>query len=86
MTYVESETVTCPGCGKKAIARIHSTLNVTEDPRLREDLFNSQINQFQCPSCGTQSIIAAPLLYHDMEREFRKAVSPSFPAPGLIDN
>lgn len=70
MTYVESETLTCPGCGKKAIARIHTTLNVTVDPELREALFNSQINQFQCPSCGSQATIVAPLMYHDMEREF----------------
>lgn len=70
MTYVESETLTCPGCGKKAIARIHTTQKVTVDPELREALFNSQINQFQCPSCGSQAAIVAPLMYHDMEREF----------------
>lgn len=70
MTHMESETVACPGCGKQAIARIHSTLNVTLDPKLREDLFNFRINLFQCPSCRKEAILAGPLLYHDMNRQF----------------
>jgi hypothetical protein len=70
MTYVQTETVTCSKCSKEQTVSIHSTLNVTLDPALRENLFNGQINTFDCSSCGHQAMIGVPLLYHDMDRKF----------------
>ncbi len=70
MTYIKTETVTCPQCNKEQNVIIHSTLNVTLDPGLREDLFNGRINIFECSSCGYHAMIGTPLLYHDMEHNF----------------
>jgi hypothetical protein len=45
-------------------------VNVTLNPQLREKVFNDDLNRHQCPNCGTRSLIAVDLLYHDMSRKF----------------
>lgn len=47
-----------------------SSVNVTIDPELKEQLFNAEINRFACKRCGHEAFMPVSLLYHDMEGKF----------------
>ena len=50
-------------------ASVHTSVNVTEDPELREELLAGQLNRVACPfEPGRTYDLAIPLRYHDEER------------------
>jgi predicted RNA-binding Zn-ribbon protein involved in translation (DUF1610 family) len=70
MTRQTTQRITCPKCGYSQETEIWSSINVTVDLSLREKLFDGRINQFSCVKCGHTATLSAPLLYHDMTRQF----------------
>ena len=82
MTLAQDQEVPCPECAATVTTTIWSSLNVTEDPQLKEDLFKGEINRFRCPSCGFETHIAAPLLYDDMEIGYMVQFNP----PEALEN
>lgn len=61
--------VECPSCRMKQDIMVHSVLDVTSDPGLKEQFFTGRINYFTCPSCRFEGFITAPLDYHDTEQK-----------------
>jgi hypothetical protein len=61
--------ITCPRCQTPFTADIHQVIDVGQDPQLKYDLLNGQLNLFTCPNCGMSGQMATPLLYHDPEHE-----------------
>jgi len=61
---------TCPFCGYIQSVAFYSSVNVSLEPELREMVFDDEINQFTCLSCGKTCLISADLLYHDMDNKF----------------
>jgi len=61
--------VTCPKCGTKYAAQVHSIVDVEQNPTLKSLLLRGQLNTVACPSCGALGVVSAPLLYHDPHRE-----------------
>jgi len=47
---------------------------------MREKLLEGKINIFECPKCGTSSMIPASLLYHDPDR---KIIAQYYPPDSL---
>jgi hypothetical protein len=70
MTQMESHKLNCPKCGRVQDAVVWTSLNVSLDPNLREQLFNGEINIFVCQECGNRALVNVGLLYHDMHREY----------------
>ena len=70
MTEIKSIKVSCPDCGCEQEVQIWRSVNVTLDAGLRDRLFNGEINRFECISCGVTKFMNAPMMYHDMERQF----------------
>lgn len=70
MTKRSEQEACCPACGHTQDVTVWQSVNVTLNPDLRERLFNADVNIFECDSCGEKAFIPAPILYHDMEREF----------------
>jgi len=66
----DTKEVTCPNCDQKQEQVIHSSINVSLNPELKQDLFDGNINRFECKYCSHNSVIPVPLLYHDMDRKF----------------
>ncbi|MBZ0292023.1 MAG: CpXC domain-containing protein [Anaerolineae bacterium] len=64
-----NRTIQCPSCGHAINATIENLINVSEDPQAKARLLTGRVNTVQCPNCGVVSTIAAPLLYHDGEKE-----------------
>lgn len=68
MTQIQFETFACPNCGSDIEARIHSSVNVTLDPDLRDDVMNDRLNTAMCSNCGAPIRVVTRVLYHDMTR------------------
>jgi uncharacterized Zn finger protein len=54
--------VSCPQCSKEQSVIVWSSLNVTLNPKIQEDLFNKKINIFQCNECGSEIKVRTRLL------------------------
>lgn len=62
-------TTPCPRCGGQMIADVQQIFDVGVDPMDKERLLRGAANIAVCPSCGYQSQIAMPIVYHDPEKE-----------------
>ena len=62
-------TTPCPRCGGQMIADVQQIFDVSVDPMDKERLLRGAANIAVCPSCGYQSEIAMPIVYHDPDKE-----------------
>lgn len=69
--------VTCPQCNQPFRTQIQSIVDVSEQPKLKEQLLRGRLNVARCPSCGSAGAIGAPLLYHDPDKELALVLMPS---------
>lgn len=70
-------TAPCPRCGGQMIADVQQIFDVGVDPMDKERLLRGAANIAVCPSCGYQSQIAMPIVYHDPEKELLLTYFPS---------
>lgn len=69
MSSVSQTPVSCPKCGQRFAARVEQILDVSKDPNVKARLLAGQINVAQCPNCGFQVGMGAPIAYHDSSKE-----------------
>jgi hypothetical protein len=69
--------IQCPVCGAQFSAPIESIIDVGRDPQLKAQFLQGNINVAQCPQCGTQAPMTAPLLYHDPANELALVLMPN---------
>jgi len=62
--------IACPQCERKQKVLAFTSINVTLNPQLRENVFNDDLNRFSCPDCNVDLLLPLDLMYHDMERKF----------------
>lgn len=67
----------CPVCGAHFSAPIESIIDVGRNPRLKAQFLQGNVNIAQCPQCGTQGPMTAPLLYHDPAHELALVLMPN---------
>mgnify|MGYP000960426046 CR=1 FL=1 len=62
-------TTPCPRCHNQMVADVQQVFDLNQDPAAKERLLSGQVNLAVCPSCGFQSAVAVPVIYHDPEKE-----------------
>ncbi len=62
-------TVNCPQCKTPFTAKIEQIFDVGRDPSAKSRFLRGNFNVITCPRCGFQSMIAAPIVYHDPAKE-----------------
>ncbi len=72
----QSVSLTCPACGAPIQAEMYNLIDVGLEPELKGRLLRGRINVAHCGNCGSEGIIAAPLLYHDLSKELLLAFIP----------
>ncbi len=70
MSIARPYPIRCPKCGAEAEVRLYDSINVVEDPQLREDLMANRLNAVTCGACAFQYRVDKPLLYVDPSRKF----------------
>jgi hypothetical protein len=69
--------IRCPQCSNPIQARIEQVVDVSQDPASKARLLSGSLNVVRCPVCGFEGQIAAPLVYHDPEKELLLTFVPS---------
>lgn len=64
------KSVGCPHCGEHSDTQMHTTINVTLEPKLRAKVLDESLFLWGCPHCGYEATLLYPCLYHDMEHKF----------------
>jgi hypothetical protein len=72
----QTSTIRCSNCGQPVQARIVSFLDAQQEPGLKAQLINQNLNRFPCGACGAVNTVATPLLYHDSAKELLIAFVP----------
>lgn len=68
MSKSREERVKCPACGQQGSFTLWESINVTEDPELKERFMSGELNTFRCAGCTHETQVWYPMLYHDMDQ------------------
>ncbi|MGC8873390.1 MAG: CpXC domain-containing protein [Chloroflexia bacterium] len=69
-------SMNCPVCGAALVVDVYSLVDVGLEPELKDRLLRGRLNTVRCPKCGAEGFIAAPLMYHDPEKELLVVLAP----------
>lgn len=69
VTLNPSQAIACPQCRNPIAAQLEQVFDTTVDPTAKQRFLRGQFNVVQCSNCGFQGMIAAPLVYHDADKE-----------------
>jgi hypothetical protein len=61
--------IKCPNCQQPIVADVQQLYDVAQDPNSKSRLLSGMSNFVQCQFCGYQGNLAAPIVYHDPEKE-----------------
>ncbi|MEG0177088.1 CpXC domain-containing protein [Anaerorhabdus sp.] len=67
MSKSSTRIFTCPKCGKEYEIQIWESINVEQDPDLKEKLFHNEVFKVECPHCHDVYQVLYPCLYHNPE-------------------
>ncbi|MBU4459164.1 MAG: CpXC domain-containing protein [Verrucomicrobia bacterium] len=70
MSIARTYPIRCPKCQAEAGFELYDSVNVAEDPELRDALMGNRLNSLECPSCQFRFRVDKPLLYIDPIRGF----------------
>ena len=65
MSIIKEASAPCSKCGEKQVIRIYRSINVSEDPQLKEKVRNGSLFLWECPHCGQVNLAKYDTLYHD---------------------
>ncbi len=77
MSKISEKNFICPSCGHKGKFKMYESVNVSLDPKLRDEVISGKIFEWICPECSKSYNIRYDLLYHDMDNAFQIYYSPN---------
>jgi hypothetical protein len=69
ISYAEAVPLRCPRCGTEFVNDTYIIVDAAERPDLVAKIVDGTLHDTRCPNCGETGGVAAPLLYHNHERE-----------------
>ncbi len=69
MSQKQTTKITCPKCSKEHDFQIWSSINVTLEPNMKEEVLSRKAFTFECPDCKERTLYTYDFLYHDMEQK-----------------
>jgi Zn ribbon nucleic-acid-binding protein len=69
MSEKKPYTIKCPKCGEQNEVQLYESINVRQEPELRDQLMANKINEVTCSSCGFAFRVDKPLLYIDQDHQ-----------------
>jgi hypothetical protein len=76
MSHISEREVICPACKQPIVAELWSSVNVKEDPELKDLLLGGELNIVECSACREKFHVDTFLLYHDPDNEILAFVFP----------
>lgn len=59
----------CSNCGEENILSAYHSINVAEDPELKNGVKDGSLFMWECPHCGARNLLRTEVLYHDPDRK-----------------
>lgn len=78
MSFSEKIKLACPKCGNEKEMLYWASINVTQDPEKKKDLWQWNLNVFSCEKCSFKQSIAGEFIYHDMDKKIMIACIDNF--------
>lgn len=69
MAFINKISSQCCRCGKVHDLDAYGSINVSEEPELKDRVKDGSLFVWECPDCGTRNLLKAETLYHDPERK-----------------
>lgn len=69
MSVRKPYTIPCPKCKCGGQVELYESVNVAENPELRDAIMGDQLNRVACGDCGYEFRVDKPLLYNDPAHE-----------------
>ncbi len=69
MSQVTLFPIRCPQCGADQEAALYESVNVGDEPALRDRLMRNELNRVACAQCGASFRVDPHLFYHDPARQ-----------------
>ena len=67
MSRSKEYTISCPSCGTQQTVELYESVNVANDPQLKDALMKNCLNRVDCSDCESTFRVDMPLLYSDPE-------------------
>ena len=69
MSKIEEKIVRCPDCGKENKFLMHTSINLSLNPELRDIILTQKVFNYKC-DCGCNTHVFYPVLIHNMDKKF----------------
>lgn len=65
MSIIRKAEAACSRCGNKNEITVYRSINVSENPELKDKVKDGSLFLWKCPSCGQNNLAKYDTLYHD---------------------
>lgn len=77
MSIVRDTEGRCSKCGEVQSFKVYRSINVSENPELKEKVRDGSLFVWECPGCGQKNLARYETLYHDPEARLMLWLLPS---------
>ncbi len=70
MSIINRNQYDCPNCSNQLTITVYDSINVDENPELKDAVLSGTINSTVCGECGKTIVINQSFMYHDMKKQF----------------
>lgn len=77
MSHLSQVEIACPHCKQPVEVELWTTMNVKEDPELKDMLLGGEINMVECAACKEVFYAESFILYHDPDNQVLGFVYPA---------
>ncbi len=76
MSIIKEGNAPCSKCGQQSALSIYKSINVAEEPELKDKVRDGSLFLWECPHCGQVNLARYETLYHDPEAKLMLWLAP----------
>ena len=77
MSIINEALAPCTKCGQQQKITVYRSINISENPELKDKVRNGSLFLWECPHCGQMNLAKYETLYHDPEAKLMVWLIPS---------
>ncbi len=77
MSIINEALAPCTKCGQQQTVTVYRSINVSENPELKDKVRNGELFLWECPHCGQVNLAKYETLYHDPSAKLMVWLIPS---------
>ena len=81
MSITATALAPCNRCGERSEITVYKSMNVAENPELKEKLRDGSLFIWECPHCHQANLARYETLYHDPEKKIMIWLMPAGELP-----